>query len=189
MNAATNIAMKWIFAANAHLPNANAASILKSVATGLKSVATGLSVALLACSPALAQSSTRSSSIETVDVRVDHAKVVKLPEKVQTVIVGNPAIADVTVQKNGVLVVTGKSYGVTNLIALDAAGVMLAESHISVQAKTESVITVHRGADRETYSCAPNCQPSLQLGDSAKYFEGIGGQVSRRNQMATEQPK
>jgi Pilus formation protein N terminal region len=137
---------------------------------------------------AFAQART-TGAIETVDVVVDHAKVVRLPEKVQTVIVGNPAIADVTVQKNGILVVTGKSYGVTNLIALDSTGTMLAESHIRVQAKTESVLTVHRGADRETYSCSPKCQPSMQMGDSAKHFDGIGGQVARRNQMATEQPK
>jgi Flp pilus assembly secretin CpaC len=138
---------------------------------------------------AWAQARGTANGIEIVDVTVDHAKVVRLPEKVQTVIVGNPAIADVTVQKNGILVVTGKSYGVTNLIALDSTGVMLAESHIRVQAKTESVMTVHRGADRETYSCAPQCQPSLQMGDGSKYFDGVGAQVSRRNQMATEQQK
>lgn len=138
---------------------------------------------------AFAQARAATASIETVDVVVDHAKVVRLPEKVQTVIVGNPAIADVTVQKNGILVVTGKSYGVTNLIALDSAGAMLAESHIRVQAKTESVLTVHRGGERETYSCAPKCQPSLQMGDSSKHFDGVGGQVTRRNQMATEQQK
>ena len=53
-------------------------------------------------------------------VMIDHARVVKLPERTQTVIVGNPSIADVTVQRNGIMVVTGKSYGVTNLIALEA---------------------------------------------------------------------
>lgn len=64
---------------------------------------------------------------EAVQVVVDHAKVLRLPDKAQTVIVGNPAIADVTVQRNGVMVITGKSYGVTNLIALDATGALLAE--------------------------------------------------------------
>ena len=58
-------------------------------------------------------------------VMIDHARVVKLPERTQTVIVGNPIIADVTVQRNGIMVVTGKSYGVTNLIALDGAGALL----------------------------------------------------------------
>lgn len=121
-----------------------------------------------------------------VAVMIDHAKVVKLPERTQTVIVGNPIIADVTVQKNGILVVTGKSYGVTNLIALDAGGALLTESLISVQAPNESLVTVQRGLERESYSCTPNCQPSLLLGDANKYFSEVGGQAGQRNTLATQ---
>ena len=118
-------------------------------------------------------------------VLIDHAKGVKLPERTQTVIVGNPIIADVTVQRNGIMVVTGKSYGVTNLIALDGAGTLLSESLISVQAPTESLVTVQRGLERESYSCTPNCQPSLLLGDATKYFGEVGGQATQRNTIAT----
>jgi Flp pilus assembly secretin CpaC len=121
-----------------------------------------------------------------VTVMIDHAKVIRLPEKTQTVVVGNPIIADVTIQKNGILVVTGKSYGVTNLIALDGAGGLLAESMIRVQAPNEAVVTVQRGLERESYSCTPNCQPSLILGDSNKYFSEIGGQAGQRNSLATQ---
>jgi hypothetical protein len=125
--------------------------------------------------------------LETVAVVVDHAKVIRLPERTQTVIVGNPAIADVSVQRNGVLVITGKSFGVTNLIALDAAGAMLAESRVSVRAQSEALVTVHRGMDRESYACAPHCQPSVQLGDSTKFFGDVGGQAASRNQLAQPQ--
>lgn len=124
--------------------------------------------------------------METVTVLVDHAKVVRLPETTQTVIVGNPIVADVTVQRNGILIVTGKSYGSTNLIALDAAGVLLAESMISVQAPTESLVLVQRGLARESYSCTPTCQPALRLGDSPDYFGGVGNQTTQRNTLATQ---
>jgi Flp pilus assembly secretin CpaC len=123
---------------------------------------------------------------DTVAVMIDHAKVVRLPERTQTVIVGNPMIADITVQRNGIVVVTGKSYGITNVIALDAAGTLIAESFISVQAATESVVIVQRGLERESYSCTPNCQPSILLGDSQKYFSEIGGQAGQRNGFATQ---
>ena len=126
------------------------------------------------------------SGVPPVTVMIDHAKVVKLPEKTQTVIVGNPIIADVTVQRNGILVVTGKSYGVTNLIALDAGGALLTESLISVQAPNESLVTVQRGLERESYSCTPSCQPSLLLGDAQKYFSEVGGQAGQRNDLATK---
>ena len=117
---------------------------------------------------------------------IDHAKVLRLPERTQTVVVGNPMIADITVQRNGIVVVTGKSYGITNVIALDAAGSLIAESFITVQAATESVVIVQRGLERESYSCTPNCQPSILLGDSNKYFSEIGGQAGQRNGFATQ---
>lgn len=129
------------------------------------------------------------SALEPVAVMIDHAKVLRLPERTQTVIVGNPIIADVSVQKNGILVLTGKSYGRTNLIALDGGGALIAESMISVQAPNESVVTVQRGLERESYSCTPHCQPSLQLGDSNKYFAEVGGQAGQRNSLATGGPK
>ncbi|MFY9291101.1 MAG: pilus assembly protein N-terminal domain-containing protein [Methylorubrum rhodinum] len=120
-----------------------------------------------------------------VSVSVDNAKVIRLPEKTATVIVGNPLIADITLQRNGVVVLTGKSFGSTNLIALDHKGTMLAESTISVQAPQASIITVQRGLDRESYSCTPNCQPSVQLGDAQKYFADTSAQAEQRRSMAT----
>ncbi|AZO79754.1 MULTISPECIES: pilus assembly protein N-terminal domain-containing protein [unclassified Bosea (in: a-proteobacteria)] len=126
----------------------------------------------------------REAKIDAVTVTVDHAKVLRLPERAQTVIVGNPAIADVTVQPNGVMVVTGKSYGVTNLIALDATGALLAESSVRVGAASDSILTVQRGLERESYSCTPDCQPSAQLGDAQRHFNEAGGQAAARNAAA-----
>ena len=48
--------------------------------------------------------------------------------------------------------------------------------------------TVQRGLDRESYSCTPECQPSIQLGDAQKYFSDVGGQSSSRNALATGTP-
>ena len=60
----------------------------------------------------------------------------KLPEKVSTIVVGNPLIADVAVQSGGLVVVTGKGFGATNLIALDRAGAVLMERSIVVSGPT-----------------------------------------------------
>jgi Flp pilus assembly secretin CpaC len=124
-------------------------------------------------------------SLPVVTILVDNAKVIRLPERTSTVIVGNPIIAEVTPQKNGVLVLTGKSFGSTNLIALDNAGAMVAETMIRVEASRDSTITVQRGLDRESFSCTPNCQPAVQLGDSAKYFGDTSGQADARRKLAT----
>ncbi|GJE25458.1 pilus assembly protein N-terminal domain-containing protein [Methylobacterium organophilum] len=121
-----------------------------------------------------------------ITVLVDNAKVMRLPERTLTVIIGNPMIADVSLQRNGVVILTGKSFGRTNLIALDGTGAMLAETSISVQSPPQaSVVTVQRGLERESYACTPNCQPSVQLGDSNKYFSEVSGQADQRRALAT----
>lgn len=149
------------------------------------SLATALSGLLMLAGATAADAASTTGKPETVIVTVDHAKVVRLPEKAQTVIVGNPGIADVSIQKNGVMVVTGKSFGVTNLIALDASGTLLAESLVRVSAAADSILTVQRGLDRESYSCTPTCQPAMQLGDANRYFGEVGGQTTRRNALAS----
>lgn len=138
-------------------------------------------MALFLVRPASAET---SSLAEPVTVTIDHAKILRLPDRTQTVIVGNPIVADVAVQKNGVLVLTGKSYGQTNLIALDSAGSLLAESMISVQAPSDAIVVVQRGLERESYSCTPRCQPSILLGDAAKHFGEVSGQAGQRNALA-----
>ena len=161
---------------------------LGAPSTRARAVAAGPAVAEASVAAGVAASGAPGSSgIDSVTVLVDHAKVIRLPERTQTVVVGNPIVADITVQRNGILVVTGKSYGATNLIALDGSGLMLAESMISVQAPTDAVVTVQRGLQRESYSCTPTCQPSLRLGDSADYFGSVGSQATQRNSLATQQ--
>ncbi|MDQ1532223.1 MAG: hypothetical protein QOE37_2384, partial [Microbacteriaceae bacterium] len=108
---------------------------------------------------------TASRAEETIAVTLDRARVVKLPDRTQTLVIGNPIIADVTpLKSNGLMVITGKSYGTTNLIALDAAGNPVAESMVRVDA-AENALLVQRGMSRESYACSPRCEPTINLGD------------------------
>ena len=107
---------------------------------------------------------------DRIAVYVDQAKLVKLPAKVSTIVVGNPLIADVTLQSGGIVVVTGKGYGATNFIAMDRNGEVLVDRQIQVEGPTDQLVTVYRGVERESYSCMPICQRRVTLGDSDKYF-------------------
>ena len=140
--------------------------------------------AAIAMSVGVLTQAAAASRTEAVVVKVDQAKIVRLPAKAQTVIVGNPAIADVSVQRNGVMVVTGKSYGITNLIALDASGALIAESLLNVGASDDAIVTVQRGMERESYSCTPQCQPSMQIGDAQEHFGKTLNQAQARNGAA-----
>ena len=117
-------------------------------------------------------------------VTLDQAKVLQLPAGAKTLVVGNPAIADVTMLKGGVaMVLTGKGYGQTNMIALDAQGNIIDEKQIDVE-PSRSVLVVQRGNDRESYWCNPTCMPTVQLGDENKAFSEASGQIGARNALA-----
>jgi hypothetical protein len=122
---------------------------------------------------------------DTINVLLDRAQVVRLPDKVQTLVIGNPSVADASLQGGGLLVITGKGYGTTNIIALDSRGEVLSEHTVLVGAPRESSLTVWRGAKRETWSCAPRCEQSVMLGDTPEFFNGTIEQIGARNGHAT----
>jgi Flp pilus assembly secretin CpaC len=106
----------------------------------------------------------------SVVVALDRAKIIKLPEKTATLVIGNPLIADAAVQPGGVAVITAKGYGATNLVAIDRHGVILLETPVQVVGPADKIVVMYRGIDRETYSCAPNCERRITIGDTPAYF-------------------
>jgi len=127
---------------------------------------TGRSVGIAAvCALAAMMPPVTAVAADTIDVVLDQAQILRLPDRVGTIVVGNPLIADVSVQSGGLMVVTGKGYGRTNVIALDHHGAVLLEKAIQVQGPY-NVVVIYRGVDRESYSCAPKCERWITLGDT-----------------------
>jgi hypothetical protein len=117
-------------------------------------------------------------------VQLDTARLIKVPEKATTVVIGNPLIADVAIQPNGLAVLTGKGYGATNVVVLDKTGAVLNEQTIVVKGPTDPTVVVYRGTYRETYSCTPDCSRRVTLGDDPDYFDKTLDQVSSLNSQA-----
>jgi hypothetical protein len=122
---------------------------------------------------------------DMLDVIVDRSRLVKLPDRVATLVIGNPLIADASLQAGGLMVLTGKGYGTTNLIALDRKGNALMEKIVQVHGPQQDVVVVYKGVNRETYSCAPLCNPTITLGDFQQFFSQNLAQTSTRSSQAT----
>lgn len=125
-----------------------------------------------------------AAAADVVTVVLDQAQIMQLPDRVATIVIGNPLIADVTLQAGGNMVITGKGYGSTNMIVLDRAGATLASKTIQVVGPRDTVV-VYRGIDRESYSCAPYCERRITLGDAPPYFDATLGQAGSRTSQAT----
>jgi Pilus formation protein N terminal region len=119
---------------------------------------------------------------DQISVPLDKARILHLPDRAATIVIGNPLIADLSIQPGGLAVITGKSYGETNFVVLDRGGIVLAEKTVEVTFPNEqSAVVVYRGADRETYSCTPDCSRRLTLGDSPDIFDKVMTQITSRN--------
>lgn len=126
---------------------------------------------------AAASLSPASAEETTVSVMVDRATVMRIAQPADVVIIGNPAIADATIQDSQTLVITGRSFGTTNLIVLDAAGKTVTEQMITVSPQDQNVVTVYRRASRQTLSCTPECSPTLAVGDNTSSFDTVSAQI------------
>jgi Flp pilus assembly secretin CpaC len=127
-------------------------------------VAAAALVAALVAVPAVA---------EEFIVQYDQAKLVRLPEPAANIIIGNPSIADVTLQSSTLLVITGKTFGVTNLIVLNGEDRIILSERLMVKADEQRVVTLTRGGAASTYNCVPKCEPVIKVGDEQTHYQGV----------------
>lgn len=118
-------------------------------------------------------------------VEINQQKALHLSAPATAVMVGNPAIADVTVLGPQLIYVLGRSYGSTNLVALDASGKQITELHVSVTSPSSSTVTLTRGAGQLTYNCTPRCERTVAQGDSSEGFEAAAKQTGNAAAMAS----
>ena len=126
-----------------------------------------LAFATLAIVPNAAQAETG----DPISVKVNMARILRISAPAATVIIGNPGVADVTIQDPQTLVLTGKSYGQTNLIVLDSMGNPVADTMVTVVQAQSDLVTVYLGTARTTLACSPTCQPTVMLGDDFNFTQ------------------
>ena len=123
--------------------------------------------------------SAQQRSGEPIHVTMNKAAILRLAGQAQNVIIGDPRIADITVENRSMLVLFGRSPGETNLIVLNAQQreilsvpiVVTAENdrHVSVVAMTKS------GYTEVVYNCAERCIKMAPQSGAAPSASGGGG--------------
>lgn len=97
-----------------------------------------------------------------ITVQMNEAKIVKLARPADTIVIGNPAIADASVQDGSTIVLTGKGFGVTNLVVLDSEGNPIVDEQVTVMRQTASSVRIYRRSAVQTLSCTPYCESSYK---------------------------
>lgn len=139
-------------------------------------VAAGTFLAVLALSQA--------ADAADLVVRYDQSQLLRLPRAATEVIIGNPSIADVAIQGGNLLVVTGKTFGVTNIIALDAQRNIIQDQRVVVEHDDQQTVVLYKGTARHSYTCTPNCSPTITIGDGSEYFDGISKAAQSKSSLS-----
>lgn len=115
---------------------------------------------------------------------MDQVRPYKLDVPAQNIVVGNPAIADVTVQDNKNLLLFGKAPGLTNIYIFDEKGDTIENMIVRVRAQSSDMLTFYRGSARTTYNCTNECEPTITVGDDQQIFTGVASQVTQKLNQA-----
>ncbi|CAD7048260.1 MULTISPECIES: pilus assembly protein N-terminal domain-containing protein [Pseudorhizobium] len=120
-----------------------------------------LGLALLALAGGAWPASAQEEDI--LRVFMNHARVLRLDRPVSKVIVGNAKVADATVADPTTIVVTGRSFGTTNLVLLDSDGNAIADERVLVSIDEGNTVRVFRPSDRKILSCTPTCEEHAEF--------------------------
>jgi hypothetical protein len=133
----------------------------------------------LACATAVAAALSGGALAGTpLVVQMDQSQLMMLTADPGSIIVGNPSIADVSLNGRQ-LFIHGHSFGETNLMIFDQAGKKIGDYEVTVSFDTANQLSLFKGggekaiASRYTYSCAPNCEQNMMVGDDPGYTQTI----------------
>ena len=144
----------------------------------LKSLPLFIGLGVIAAS---ASAPAQARDAENFTVELNKTEILRLPGAATSIIIGNPKIADVTVQSSDIIFVVGRGYGETNLIILDSQDNTLLNADLQVvNTLSNHGVRLYNGKERETYSCIPFCGPSPVLGDATRF---IGNNTSRERSL------
>jgi len=142
--------------------------------------AISLGIALISANPAAAA--------EPLTLLTDQTKVLAVPKIPGTIVIGNPSIADITIQENNIFL-HGRAFGTTNIILMDETGATMSEFDVTVTNGRSPHVAVYKadtgGMGRYSYVCAPFCEGELQQGDEKEYFKVLLTQANGKLGLAT----
>jgi len=126
---------------------------------------------------AAAFSALPASAGTDIGVIMNQAKILKLSRPADTIVVGNPAIADASVQDPSTIVLTGKGFGVTNLVVLDKSGSPIVDAQVVVSRYDADSVRIYRRSQVQTLSCTPYCEGA---------YKNAAEKVSEQEMNATQ---
>lgn len=124
---------------------------------------------------------------ENITLYSAHSTLVNLSKRPGTVVVGDPSIADVTLDGER-LFLHGRGFGNTNVTILDESGHTIADYEVYVTLQEANAASVFKGGARQSFSCVSDCQPTLTVGDLyTPHFKNLVSAITAKTAISRNQ--
>jgi hypothetical protein len=143
----------------------------------LASGSIGLAAALAAAAP-------QAQAGQPLILENDQSQMIVLPAIPGSVVIGNPTIADATVEGTKMFI-HGRGFGTTNMLIMDMDGNQMADFEVSIRHMVPNTVALFKGPDRISYNCAPICEAETQVGDEITYFKMVADETKKKFELAT----
>jgi hypothetical protein len=122
-----------------------------------------------------------------ISVVMDQVRVISFTHPVSTLFVGNPVIADATVIDPYHAFILGKTYGVTNMVALNAQSQQISNQQITVANRSGGSVTLNKGAQQFSYACTnARCETNPLPGDNKAYFDDATSSINAHQEQGVK---
>ena len=120
----------------------------------------------------------------TVSVRIDENALMDLRSAAGTVLIGNPAVADITLVSPRRIAILGRGYGATNVIITDRMGHVIFQDEVQVSRADANRVALYRGGQLSNFTCSPACQRTPGPGEDTGAYQPYAGPYKDHAQAA-----
>jgi hypothetical protein len=129
------------------------------------------------------------ANAEEMILKTDQTSLLMLSAEPGTIVIGNPGIADVTLNGKQ-LFIHGKAPGNTNVTIIDVNGNKMSDLDLTVANGYRNMVSVFAGSakgatTRNTFTCVPDCEPAMVAGDSSDFLSATIADNNQRAAFAT----
>lgn len=134
--------------------------------TDLRTASMAAAAAILLSTAATAEELATATPTH-MNVPADQSVLLHLDRPAKTIVVGNPMIAEAQLINDRTIYVLGRMFGITNIVAIDAAGAEVSNTGVAVGAADYQQVTIYRGpGGQRNLACAPHCERVVMQGDA-----------------------
>lgn len=124
-----------------------------------------------------------TAAAQQITVEAGTTKPIRLSKPASSVVIGNENVADVAVADSKLVFLTGRSFGTTNLLVLDAENQIILSTNVVVTTNTANLVTVNRGGSSFSYDCLEECRDAPVIGDDENHFSRALSQAEQTKRL------